>query len=73
MDGRSGANTMATEKGRHYPTCCQSMYCGDFGDTCNTCKNKPIKDEFEKWREETKAIQPDETWLPTYYIPTKQV
>ena len=45
-----------------YPLCCTSMYCGR--EDCKGCESKPIKDDFESWRERTNAYKPDPIWCP---------
>ena len=55
-----------------YPTCCTSMYCGSWGDSCNSCRNKPILDEFEDWKEKHKAKNEDLVWCPSVYTATVQ-
>lgn len=50
---------------RVYPSCCTSAYCGR-GD-CTGCRNLPIKQDFEKWRDEHEAVVEDQTWCPLVY------
>ena len=65
-----GVDTMKKSESRVYPQCCTSMYCGGFGEDCQNCRNKPIKDEFNQWVKEHKAVQADRIWNPTVYVST---
>lgn len=56
---------------RVYPTCCTSAYCGKLSDSCPTCPNKPVLDEFKRWREEHAAVCTDPIWCPSVYTATK--
>jgi hypothetical protein len=46
---------------RIYPICCTSAYCGNYGESCNGCENKPALDEFRSWAKRTRAkrVHPD--------------
>lgn len=57
---------------RQYPSCCTSMYCGNYGDSCNGCENKPVLDTFNSWKKETLAVQDDHIWNPNSYTATIQ-
>jgi len=54
---------------RHYPTSCLSMYCGEI-HCPDDCKFKPALDEFNSWKEKTKAIPADPIWSPGIYVST---
>lgn len=54
---------------RIYPVCCTSACCGR--SRCDGCSNLPIKQDFDRWREEHAAIKPDPTWCPTYWEATR--
>lgn len=58
---------------RTYPVDCRSMYCGETdinGASCLNCANRPWLDDFNAWRERTKATQLDPVWSPTVWTAT---
>lgn len=52
---------------RFYPQSCLSINCGEYSDSevCRSCENRPILEDFLRWRAETKATQPDPIWSRT--------
>ena len=54
---------------RVYPSCCTSAFCGR--TDCNGCKNLPVKQDFDRWRDEHAAVQPDWIWSPSVWRATR--
>lgn len=57
---------------RMYPICCTSAFCGGYGDSCRTCRNKPVLDEFKAWRERTAAVQKNPIWSRLFWTATRE-
>jgi hypothetical protein len=58
--------------GRVYPGCCTSAFCGRGPESCHSCVNLPIQQDFNRWRERTAAIRPDPIWSPGFWAATRQ-
>lgn len=53
---------------RKYPGNCTSAFCGR-GD-CTGCKWLAEKQEFDRWRDEKKAVKEDPIWSPLFWTAT---
>lgn len=56
---------------RVYPKSCTSLYCGETGSTCETCRFYPALREFKEWRDTHKAVCKNEIWSPLIYTATQ--
>jgi len=57
---------------RRYPTCCTAEFCGSCEPTCRACPFGIAKDDFERWRRETAALEPDPIWSPGCFVATRE-
>jgi len=59
--------TSTSKQLRVYPTCCTSAYCGKLPESCPSCRNFPVLQEFKAWKVEHDAVREDVTWCPSVW------